>query len=178
MDQIHSYKVKTADEFVHNVKWTILSHVKHMMMSENLNHLWSHNRLDDKSFVDSTPSKIAKRPTFGVEFLGIDKAGNQERMMFVISYRSIRGKIEVVHDFAEMSDSRTQNQIHDTLIRNFEWLSGNNQLEVFDFRHETDLPRNLGKSMSMQLMETTFEMDAETGERANGVDWIYAVVES
>jgi hypothetical protein len=178
MDQIHTYKVMTTDELVHNVKWTILSHIKHMMLSENLNYVWSQNRLNDECFVDSTPSRIQARPTFGVGFLGIERAGAGERMIFVLSYRSVRGNVVTVSDFAQMSDSRTQNVIHDTIIRNFEWQSGHNQLAIFNFRHGTDVPRETGKAMKMELVETTFEMDQETGERANGIDWVYRVTES
>jgi len=181
IEAIHSYQVCIGDEFIYNVKWTILSHLRYMMLSEPLNYIWGEERLSDESFVDSTPARLSSRPLFGVEFMGLERviAKNtfNEGLVFVISYRSRRGNVRLESEYGTISDSRKLILIHDTIITNFGMLSGENKLEVWDFRSEADIPRKLNKLIKMDLRESSFDMDEVTGERANGVDFVYAVNE-
>jgi len=175
IESIHSYPI-LINEMIHNMKWTILSHLKYIVLSNDFNDKWEPH-LTDRNFVDSTPSFLTTTPLFGVEFQGNQEITEGLAALFEIVYRGITGPIELEHGWGVMSPSRRLSFIHDSICLNFYELDRLQNIRIYNFTEPSNIPSDTGKLMMMKFVESSFVTDDQTGSRMDGINWVYEVRE-
>lgn len=174
IESVHSYPI--LQEFTtYNMKWTLLSHVKYIIMSEEFNHVWE-PKLNDTSFVDSTPNKFLTVPMFGVDFMGRGEVNNRQSFMFEIVYRGLRQQIALSHEWGIKNPSKNLALVHDAIIINIADQDRRQLIKLFDFKMPNRKPIDTGKMMEFEFVESNYSSN-EFGEREEGINWVYAIRE-
>lgn len=162
-----------VSNLVHNVKWTLLSNLRYIVSQKDFNGFWE-PKLTDENFADSTPSKLMGKPMFGVEFMG--KPEGIEGL-YEMAYRGPRSTIELNHTWALMSPASKLGFIHDSVILTLAEEERRQRVKLYDFTEESAVPTDTGKLLKLEFIESSFEIDEATGERREGINWVYSVTE-
>jgi hypothetical protein len=182
IETIHSYPVKES-ETTYNIKWTILSHIKYWIGKEKkLIALFDgvlHNVTPaEKSFVDFLPEEAPPHPLFACDFLGFREFDNNVfGRMFAVQYRGVKINFKPSNKFGENNANRGLEFLHDTLIKNFSYMSIHAGIEIYNFTIPDRIPVGMKHKMAMYLEESLFEFDPDTLVRRNGINWIFRVHE-
>lgn len=174
IESIHNYKI--LEEFTtYNMKWTLLSHVKYIVLSEELSGIWE-PKLTDHSFVDSTPSKFQTVPIFGVDFMGRGEVNNRNSYMFEVVYRGLRQSIGLSHEWGKPTPSKNLSLIHDAVILNIADQDRKQLISLYDFTEESRVPVNTNRFVEFEFVESSYATN-DFGEREEGINWVYAIRE-
>jgi hypothetical protein len=175
LTSIFSYNALESN-LSHNIKWTLLSHVKYIVTSVGFESLWP-SPLKDENFGDTTPTRLTNKPMFGVEFMGLQNIATGNKGIYIVSYRGPRRQITLKHEWAKMSESRRLCFLHDSILANLGELERKQSLDIYDFANKNNPPSKTGKIMNLEFIDSSFDVDDNTGERFDSCDWSFAIEE-
>jgi len=162
-------------EIVYNIKWTILSHVMHIVNRAKLFNDTFPAGLDSRHFYDAISEEYTSSPAFGIDYLGLRQLEGSYEDLMMLRYVGKRVAIEPKNEHGIMSENRKLLLVHDIVSANLGVLNKKQSLVMYDFSDRKNDPTITSVGFGMTLLESVPALVPNSLARANAMDLTYSI---